>query len=214
MRAKSLTHKELFDFSYKALLTVGTVSDFKWFLPRLLELCATKRSAARDLWLILGKLPLAEWSLWPETERAAVLEFLDCLWLDVLQTEVRDAFLSAQEFLVAFAEFESDLERWLGLWLSVDEVGARSHLADFIGEVVPCYWKHGGNGDGFLSKHPAAWLQILDWLANDETQIYLDAALLMPGATDEMADAIMILTAWREHYLRLRHRTQTSRSHP
>jgi hypothetical protein len=59
-------------FGFKAMTTWGGPRDFRWFLPRILELMATERVGVLWLELIAEKALSADFALWPERERAAL----------------------------------------------------------------------------------------------------------------------------------------------
>jgi hypothetical protein len=75
-RLNVLTEAELGEYAADVFLTVGGVEDFKYFLPRILELSVREELYWPDPEIVLGKLKLADWAEWPEDERAAVLEVL------------------------------------------------------------------------------------------------------------------------------------------
>ncbi len=69
----------------KAITTMGSVADYKHFLPRILELALCNPSSQGipgfDLGVIGGKLTLGEWQGWPAAEREAI----ECLWRSAIQ---------------------------------------------------------------------------------------------------------------------------------
>lgn len=71
----SLPADRLDRYAFKATTTWGTLADYKYFLPRILEL---SRSGALlcDLEVTLGKLGYNRFADWPESEQAAVLGYL------------------------------------------------------------------------------------------------------------------------------------------
>lgn len=59
-------------FAFKAMTTWGEPRDFRWFLPRVLELMATEQVGALSLEIVAGKILSAGFAAWPEPERGAV----------------------------------------------------------------------------------------------------------------------------------------------
>jgi hypothetical protein len=82
---RELSCQELREYGFKAMTTWGDASDYKHFLPRILELAATPEGQVHlgfDLDLIARKVKDAGWEEWAPGERAAVIAYfesaLDC----------------------------------------------------------------------------------------------------------------------------------------
>ena len=71
----SLSELELLDYYFLAVSHIGTVDDFKHYLPRILELMATARKSLLSPKMLADKLKEAEFSAWPLEERQAVIGF-------------------------------------------------------------------------------------------------------------------------------------------
>ena len=78
-------------YPFKAMTTFGDESDFKHFLPRILELCLLDYEGALwDVAVILGKLDYAGWASWPEPEIQAVRRFVGA-WRQALAARVHES---------------------------------------------------------------------------------------------------------------------------
>lgn len=78
LRRKSLAElsdADLLDYYYLAVNHVGTSEDFKFYLPRILELMVTVRRPLLSASTLADTLEAAEFASWPEVEREAVLAF-------------------------------------------------------------------------------------------------------------------------------------------
>ncbi len=75
-RLSDLSADDLGNYAADVFLTVGSSSDFKYFLPRILELSVREEFLWPDPEVALRKLNLANWVNWPQDERTAVLEVL------------------------------------------------------------------------------------------------------------------------------------------
>jgi len=64
-----------------AFLTIGSVEDFRYLLPRILEVSAFEPENANNPEIVLGKLSLAGWQSWPAGETRAIRTFIDA-WFD------------------------------------------------------------------------------------------------------------------------------------
>jgi hypothetical protein len=73
---RQLTADELGQYAADAFLTVGELPDFKYFLPRILELAVRSEFVWPDPEVVMGKLPLAQWYEWPTEEQVIVSELL------------------------------------------------------------------------------------------------------------------------------------------
>lgn len=82
-----LTADELAHYAADVFLTVGSLADFKYFLPRLMELSVKEEFSWPTPEVMLGKLKLADWYAWPEIERAPVLRLLEEKFVRLLQDE-------------------------------------------------------------------------------------------------------------------------------
>lgn len=110
------TAEQLHRYAFKAMTTWGDVDDFKWFLPRLLEL-----AGELDFDLVLGKVAYAHWTEWPARERDAVRAFLLAEWHALFA-----AFPSlAPSFAIALEAIEPDLGPYLA---SLHPDRERAHL--------------------------------------------------------------------------------------
>jgi hypothetical protein len=64
-----------------AFLTVGGDRDFRYLLPRILELAICDPGALPDVEIVLGKLHLAGLTAWSPGERSAIETLID-VWFD------------------------------------------------------------------------------------------------------------------------------------
>jgi len=93
-----LSADELSGYAADVFLTVGTVQDFKYFFPRILDLSVNEKFGWPDPQVVLGKLRLADWDHWPESERAAVINLLREKFARLLEDENTDG---------------SDIDKWV-----------------------------------------------------------------------------------------------------
>ena len=83
---RNLDPVHLNHYAAKALTTWGLLNDYKYFLPRILELTHEGRLLC-DLEITFGKLRLGEFGEWPVDEQHAVRDFIATLWQDAVTTE-------------------------------------------------------------------------------------------------------------------------------
>lgn len=92
------TSDDLSRYAHKAMTTIGNVTDYKHFLPRILEVGLDTKS----------KLEMAQWQTWPQREREAVETFLFEHMMSFVEGEGE---LSSDEFALLFKKFDVVLPR-------------------------------------------------------------------------------------------------------
>jgi hypothetical protein len=70
----------MFDFASSALLTWGSERDFRWFVPRILELLADEPPWMPDAETMASRLLMAGLYDWPEEEHEVVRDVFAALW--------------------------------------------------------------------------------------------------------------------------------------
>jgi hypothetical protein len=78
---RELSATTLWPYVSGAFLTVGGEGDFRYLLPRILDVSIHDPGNALDPEVVLGKLDLARWRSWPSSEQEAVEAFIDA-WFD------------------------------------------------------------------------------------------------------------------------------------
>jgi hypothetical protein len=115
---RALTGDALWRYVTGAFLTVGSERDFRYLLPRILELAVCDPGALPDVEIVLGKLRLAGWSAWSPRERRAIEHLID-LWFDhaltrdLLYADEGEAGWNAESVLCGAARAGLDLTPWL-----------------------------------------------------------------------------------------------------
>ncbi len=147
------------------ILTVGGPDDFRYFLPRLLELVARGEFDWPDLEMVFGRLRFAEWTTWPAGERDAVRAYLRALWHATLREDGRNA----GDVLCAIGNAEDDLTPYLDAWVAaMSTPAAREHLL-----VLLTAGRQAESGgwrlvNAFWAERAAQVAQVLAWLAGSE----------------------------------------------
>lgn len=133
---RELTADDLAAYAFRAMTTVGDVSDFKHFLPRLLELIGLAGFPI-DKEVVFGKLQYGKWREWPATERAAVEAYLDELWTRARRRTLRADPSVPEEigsWLCALARAEANLGNYLDAWADDSAPEAHANLLRFLDE--------------------------------------------------------------------------------
>jgi hypothetical protein len=120
---------------------VGSPSDhydeYSTVLRRLFPAVADALAAGElhvDAGLTLSRLQEAEWDAWPPAERAAVVDFLQALYVDVLthRPPKPGEGLFAEELLSGVASATGTLTPWLDVWNSLDHHRTAAHLVSVV----------------------------------------------------------------------------------
>jgi len=78
---RSISEDALFKYAGAVFYTCGSDSDFRYFLPRMIELCFTGFGFQYPQ-VVLGKLPLAKWATWPLHERKSIIAVVEAALAD------------------------------------------------------------------------------------------------------------------------------------
>lgn len=92
---RTLDGQDLERYAFKALTTWGAVEDYKYFLPRIIEL-SMSGELLWDIEMTLGKLEYGDFPSWPLREREAIEVLIVEAWADAVRkgaVEDADALL-------------------------------------------------------------------------------------------------------------------------
>jgi hypothetical protein len=118
-------------YAFDVLLTVGDIDDFRYFLPRILEVACTVGFNGPDLEPLAGRLARAQWLDWPAAEQVAVRDVLSALWATTLAAFPGE--WDVDTVLCALGNAEEDLRPYLAQWMAeLRRSPASAHLLDFL----------------------------------------------------------------------------------
>jgi hypothetical protein len=129
---RQLTGQALWRYVSGAFLTIGDAQDFRYLLPRILEVSVTDPGNSNDPEIVLRKLQLAGWRSWSPNEQRAIEAFVDAWFERALASDVAEADngwigTEAESVLCGAARAGMPLERWL---IRLNEPDAAPVLAD------------------------------------------------------------------------------------
>jgi hypothetical protein len=84
---RALSPEDLAHYAASAFLTVGAVEDYLHFLPRILEILATKNDWWPDPEVVTRAIHTAGFHSWPDSRRTALTRFFEEVVGDLLVTE-------------------------------------------------------------------------------------------------------------------------------
>ena len=108
---RELSGDDLSRYAFKAMTTWGDVKDFKYYLPRILELLSTTDFIV-DTFVVLGKLNYGKWTTWAMEEQAVIKQFLLAWWEDLIKNKNyfdQEAFIEIYKLLGTVDEL---LDKW------------------------------------------------------------------------------------------------------
>ena len=165
-RLKALTFPQLEEYLHAVLLTSGSAADFRYFLPRLLDLNAHAHYDFQAEWeILLGKLSLGEWQDWPVRERESLMEFLRAYFDELIRAPNMESD-EIDSFLCGLARGGVDLIPFLDRLSQPDADEAFYALSDrnaaslMKGKLANSFWKD----------HREAGVPILRWLKSEESE--------------------------------------------
>jgi hypothetical protein len=153
---RELSGEQLWPYVSGVFLTVGGEEDFRYLLPRILEISVSDPRNANDPEIVLGKLALADWRSWAEGEQQALEDYIDAWFERALERDVEDADggwigAEAESVLCGAARAGLRLERWL---LRLHEPLAAPVLADLKARYpggLSAFWEQAPEGFALLS---------------------------------------------------------------
>lgn len=120
----NLTANEIGSFADSALYTVGNLNDYKYFLPRILDLAVLQPDDAvgyvgLEAWAIASKLVYGKWTSWPPREQEAVLNLFQMAFAATARAvpKVSD---NAASWVVGLATLEQRISDHLAIWKKGD----------------------------------------------------------------------------------------------
>lgn len=129
---RRITGQALWRYVSGVFLTIGDKQDFRYLLPRILDVSVSDPGNANNAEIVLGKLPLAGWRSWTPNEQRVIEAFTDAWFEQALANDLAEADngwigSDAESVLCGAARAGMPLERWLIL---LSEPDAAPLLAD------------------------------------------------------------------------------------
>lgn len=126
--------------------TVGSAADFRYLLPRILDIAVNHPDDSNDPEVILGKVGLAGWQGWPQAEREALEQFADAWFELVLAQDLANAAkdwvtCESEHVLCGMARMDLPLGKWLQ---RLQQPDAKLVLLDIVERYprrLSAFWK-------------------------------------------------------------------------
>ncbi|WP_141514351.1 MULTISPECIES: hypothetical protein [unclassified Rhizobium] len=158
---REINAAELGPYAASAITTVGSVDDFRHFLPRILH-CALFNTSAPGFEppTVASKLLLCDWQQWPIAQQTAIANFFYSAWA-YKRLQDPDSGASAWDWIVAIAMLDLQFQPCLDLWLKQPMPNAFLQLAS--ADLKSLY-----RGNGYwCDVAPEKRLRVIEWLKGD-----------------------------------------------
>ncbi len=160
---RDLSEENLSRYAFKAMTTWGDVDDFRHYLPRIFELCATTEFIV-DTFVVLGKLSYGNWRNWPIAEQVAVEAFLFKWWENAISFKT---YFDSELFIEIY-KLTKKLDELIRLWnLSLTNNSFHNLL-----EFIEIHIHNLLNGFGvFKEMEKADRIILAEWVLNNKNQL-------------------------------------------
>lgn len=165
-----LTSDQLGPYASSVFLTVGDVSDYRYFLPRILDLSASDLAWWPSPEVAVGALTRADWNEWSDVERAAILGFLSA-WFDRWAAGLGDGAYGGEveTLLCGMARAQIDIAPYLARLLRSENGAALRELFDLHGARD----ETSSTPQGFWDEARAGFRQVTAFLASEAARARL-----------------------------------------
>lgn len=163
-KLKALTEDDLSLFAGKVILTWGDENDYRFYLPRILELTAEFKTPY-DIWTLFSRLEDANWKTWKAEEQAVINDFTIELWNKILTDNSEKAGWEFKNYFHAIAYFYPDFSVILKVWETNDSFASIKHFTNYILEERQNIFD--SNYNDSIEKNTKNIEQLKTWLTSD-----------------------------------------------
>jgi hypothetical protein len=161
-----LTADNLGSYAGSVFYTVGGIEDFRYFLPRILEICTTSNFLYPDIEIVLKKLALADWLNWPQEDQSAVVAVLDAKFEELLDDQTLNIH-TFDSWICAIGQCVETITPYLDRLL---EPGREQVLKAYANENLSAFTKN-KLANGFWDRGSHNEQLTLEWLKNEDQVI-------------------------------------------
>lgn len=165
-KLRELTDEDLSRFAGKVILTWGDENDYRFYLPRILELTAELKTPY-DIWTLYSRLEEANWKAWEIEEQNAINDFTLELWSNLLNDNSEKAEWEFKDYFHAIANFYPDFPQVLNVWETNDSYTSVKHLTNYIFDERQNLFDN--NYIDSVEKNTKNIEQFQTWLTSDNT---------------------------------------------
>jgi hypothetical protein len=180
---RELTGQQIGPYAGWALTTVGSVEDYKHFLPRILE-----QAVRAPEWMgtfpqiVAARLKRAHWRDWPVSEQKAIATLFRAAWDQASEEHPGLSGVDAAQWLCALAALGEDIHPLLLQWIERPGEGAVLQIAKLVLEIPAITSPDPFEQIFWVDVDAEARLAVAQWLTSSEVEAVLNAAA---GVGDE-----------------------------
>ena len=143
---RQLSDQALWRYVSGAFLTIGDEQDFRYLLPRILDISVFDPGNSNDPEIVLGKLPLAHWRSWAPTEQNVIEAFVDAWFEWALASDIAEAEegligTDAESVLCGAARAKMSLHHWLLRLLEPDAAPVLINMKNRFPAEMSGFWE-------------------------------------------------------------------------
>lgn len=168
-----LTSDDINGYMGWAMTTVGGVTDYKHFLPRILELAVqgpARGHMGGDPESLARKIAYGEFASWSADERAAIMIAFDAAWRQALSTSIEEE--ESEGWLRGLVVLGEPIQTRLTAWLETSAPLAGLHLADAVCSEI--FRRETASPPFGLDNEYAVYEAYSAWLAGDAVRERLE----------------------------------------
>ncbi len=155
---RALSSEDLASYASSALLTVGDVSDYLFFLPRIMEISILDESWWPDIEVTARAIHSAQLHAWPSHRRNALVTLLNAVIQNVIEAK---AYWQIDGWLCAIARMELDVRPYLAM-IEKDSAAVLRYFEDNAEDL-----KYGKLHNAFWELPNAGHDIIVQWFKSD-----------------------------------------------
>ena len=153
---RDITAEALWRYVSGVYYTIGSDRDFRYLLPRILEISVSDPGNANSPEIVLNKLGLASWRSWAQDELRAVTELLDAWFERALMqdlSEAEDGWVGreAESVICGAALAGFPLNRWLARLTEPFAMPVLADLKNRFPSELSAFWEQSPSGQRELS---------------------------------------------------------------
>lgn len=148
---REISGKTLWRYVSGAYYTVGGDTDFRYLLPRILDVSANDPAEANHPEIVLNKLRLARWKSWSAEETQAITEFLDAWFEHALSQDLSEAGdgwvgQEAESIMCGASLAGFTLSTWLVRLTEPFAIPVLTDLMDRYPDRLSAFWEDAPDG--------------------------------------------------------------------
>ncbi len=183
---RQLEPDDIGTYSGSAIYTAGDDLDYRYFLPRILDLAISESPGYLGLegWCIAAHLHNASWTAWPEKERMAIMQFFSAAFHACAHRDPEE--IEAIDWVVGLGILDCDVTPFLNVWNSNGSQASLKQFADVVQRLASDLIEKQKGKRSWLDdvSHPNI-ARLSEWIRSRKTKDLLLVGLEQASADDD-----------------------------